>query len=224
MLVFSVNQHSGRLELETRGPERISYFAPAGNGDGVCDPGEACIGGSHSDLFEDSAGDQYMLISQEFQSPCGTALVSYRLNAGSRLGLPVELGGGMRYIMGMYRCGGHDAWVDLHIGCARSSPYCVVSTTYGGFKGTRRPDDRSPFTRSPFLSEVFVVRDNGAEIRRLAEDRSVQFANEDANGYWSTPRACISPDGAYVVFDSNFGFPNKRRVVQVGTGFGLAGN
>lgn len=220
MLVFSVNKSAGRLDLETRGPESISYFSPAGNGDGICDLGEACVGGSHSDLFEDSAGDQYMLIGKEFQSPCEAALVSYRLDAGPRMGLPVELGGGMRRIMGLYRCGGQDAWVDLHIGCARLSPYCVVSTTYEGFNQTRDPGDTSPVKRSPFMSEVFVVRDNGAEIRRLAEDRSIGFRNELANGYWSTPRACISGDGAYVVFDSNFGVPNQRRVVQVVTGFG----
>jgi hypothetical protein len=219
MLLFSVDEKAGVLRLEMRGPERISFFAPAGNGDGVCDPGEACVGGSHSDLFEDSAGDQYMMVVQEFQSPCEVGLVSYRLNAGAKMGIPVELGGGMRLIMGLYRCGGKDAWVDLHIGCARSSPYCVVSTTYGGFQGTRAPDDKTPFVRTPFISEVFVVRDNGAEVRRLAENRSVQFTNELANGYWSTPRACISPDGAYVVYDSNFGFPNQRRVVQVATGF-----
>jgi hypothetical protein len=95
-----------------------------------------------------------------------------------------------------------------------------VSTTYEGFNQTRDPGDTSPVKRSPFMSEVFVVRDNGAESRRLAEDRSIGFRNELANGYWSTPRACISGDGAYVVFDSNFGVPNQRRVVQVVTGFG----
>jgi uncharacterized protein (TIGR03437 family) len=220
MLVFTVNKNSGRLDLETRGPERISFFTPPGNGNGICDPGEACVGGSHSDLFEDSAGDQYMLIGQELQSPCEASLVSFRLNAGTRMGLPVELGGGMRRIMGMFRCGGQDPWVDLHIGCARFSPHCVVSTTYGGFNQTRDPNNTSAIVRSPFLSEVFVVRDNGAEIRRLAQDRSVQFKNELSGGYWSTPRACISGDGAYVVFDSNFGSSNQRRVVQVATGFG----
>jgi hypothetical protein len=70
------------------------------------------------------------------------------------------------------------------------------------------------------LSEVFVVRDNGVEVRRLAENRSIQFTNELDGAYWSSPRAAISGDGAYVIFDSNFGFPNQRRVVQLATGFG----
>ncbi|HJT86649.1 MAG TPA: hypothetical protein VJ732_02310, partial [Bryobacteraceae bacterium] len=101
-----------------------------------------------------------------------------------------------------------------------ASPYCVVSTTYGGFKATRQPNDTSPARRGPYLSEIFVVRDNGAEVRRLAEHRSVPYSNEEANGYWSNPRACISPDGAYVVADSNFGFPNAQRVIRIDTGFG----
>ncbi len=220
MLTFSVNEAAGSLELETVGPEQVGYGK--GNANGICEAGERCIGGGHSDLFEDPRGNQLMMLGLEFTSPCEYDLVTLQLNQGVRMGLPVELGGGLRRVMTLFRCGGQDVWADLHIGCARSSPYCVVATTYGGFESARRPDDESPMRRTPHLSEIFVVRDNGAEIRRLAQHRSVQFTNEDSHGYWSTPRACLSADGAYVVADSNFGVPNAHRVIQIETGFGVA--
>jgi uncharacterized protein (TIGR03437 family) len=217
MLLFSVNEAAGRLDVEAPAPEQVGY---GGNGDGVCDPGERCVRGTHSDVFQDSAGMQWMMAAQEISSPCEYDLVTYRFNAGAGMGLPVELGGGFKRIMTLYRCSAGDNWADLHIGCARSAPYCVVSVTYGGFNAARNPADANPIRRSPFLSEIFVVRDNGVEIRRLAEHRSVPFTTEEANGYWSTPRACISPDGAYVAADSNFGTPNARRVIAIETGYG----
>jgi hypothetical protein len=178
------------------------------------------VTGSHSDLFEDSRGNQLMMLAEEYQNPCEFDLVSYQLNKGARMAVPVEMGGGMRRIMTLFRCGGEDVWADYHIGCARATPYCVVSTTYGGFQSARQPDDNSPMRSAAHLAEIFVVRDNGAEVRRLARHRSVSFATEDSRGYWSTPRACIAPDGSYVVADSNFGTPQAQRVIRVDTGFG----
>jgi hypothetical protein len=118
------------------------------------------------------------------------------------------------------RCGGADTWVDIHVGCAKAAPYCVLSTTSEPFNKARQPRDKTPLRRSPYLGEIMVMRDNGAEIRRLAAHRGLRFSSEDALGYWSTPRAAISPDGAYVVADSNFGMPNRQRVIVIETGFG----
>jgi hypothetical protein len=68
----------------------------------------------------------------------------------------------------------------------------------------------------PHLSELIAMRENGAEIRRLAEHRSVLFQNEDP--YWSFPRASISNDGTYVVATSNVGVPKESyQVILVET-------
>lgn len=216
MAVFSVNAQGGRLEFEYLGPETVDA---GGNGDGVCDPGERCFKGEHADTFEDD-GIQYLAGEMQISAPCSVGLVSVRLSAGTNLLLQAELGGGMRRLALLQNCGGLDPWVDWHLSCAKLATYCAVSTTYGGFNVARDPNDRTPFSRTAHLSEIFVIKGNGAEIRRLVQHRSVQFKNETANGYWSTPRAAISFDGAYVVFDSNFGEPNKQRVAIVETGYG----
>jgi len=65
-----------------------------------------------------------------------------------------------------------------------------------------------------------VIKGNGEEIRRLTEHRSVPFVGEEANGYWSLSRAAISPDGGFVVTDSNFGTQNAQRVALIYTGYG----
>ena len=35
-----------------------------------------------------------------------------------------------------------------------------------------------------------------------------QARSRSAEGYWATPRAAISRDGKYIVFDSNMAYPN----------------
>jgi uncharacterized protein (TIGR03437 family) len=217
MAVFSVNMAAGKLDLEFLAPENITG---SGNGDGVCDPNERCIKGDHADTFEDSKGIQYVTQSMETTTPCSTSIYSFRLNRGMRMLQPVEIGGGAKRLFTLQNCGGVDPWTDWHMGCAKQSPYCVVSTSYGPYRFTRKPDDSSPIKRTAHLSEVVVIKDNGAEIRRLVQHRSVAFSNEEANGYWSTARASISNDGSLVVFDSNFGEPNRQRVVIAETGFG----
>ncbi len=128
---------------------------------------------------------------------------------------PAELSRGKKTVMTLFRCG--TTWTDDHIGCARSAPVCVVSTDN---QGPRNSADQSPIVRTPHLSEILVMRGNGAEIRRLAMSRSVPFLDEEGRGYWSSPRACISSDGSFIVADSNFGSPNRQRVIRINTGFG----
>ena len=216
-LLYSVNMAENRLDLEMEGPENV--LMDKGNHNGLCEAGESCIGGGHSDTMEDSQGNQYLVGALEGQSPCEYALYSIRLGAGAQMGLPVEFGGGLKRLMPLFRCGGVDHWVDFHTGCATLAPDCVISITSSAFDQARDPNDTSPINRTSYMGEILVVHDNGVEIRRLAEHRSVQFKNEESNGYWSTPRGAISPDGAYVLATSNFGEPNHRRVIVVETGF-----
>jgi len=217
LAVFAVNLDAGRLDFEYLAPERLDG---AGNKNGVCEPGESCFTGDHGDTLEDSAGNQYIVGSLETAAPCSNGIYTFRLNAGEKLLLPAEVGGGARKQTILQNCGGVDTWTDWHLSCAKLAPYCAVSTTYGGFGAVRDPADLTPIRRTAHLSEVMVIKDNATEIRRLAQHRSVQFSTEAARGYWSTPRASISFDGAYVVFDSNFGEPNQPRVVVAETGYG----
>ena len=212
MGVFSVDMASGTLKPEYRGPEDIER---GGNHNGVCDPGERCFVGSHVDTLEDSAGIQYLVMNAETLSPCEVSLSTYQLNKGIEMNKQVELGGGRKHIMTLWRCG--PGWVDEHVGCARSAPYCVISTQ----NVTRRPNDPAPLVPTPHAGEIIVMRDNGAELRRLALSRSALFTDGGAGNYWSSPRAAISGDGSLVVSDSNFGVHvNGQRVTLIQTGYG----
>jgi uncharacterized protein (TIGR03437 family) len=76
-----------------------------------------------------------------------------------------------------------------------------------------------PPLRFPHATEILVMRENGLEIRRLAESRSVRFKEEGGEAYWAEPRAAISNDGTLVVADSNFGVMKGVRVTLIHTGF-----
>ncbi len=211
---YSVNLKSGKLDLEFWGPE-----APDSNGnhDGVCDPGEKCMNPSHSDTFEDSSGTQYIVFDSFTENPCEVALATYQLNKGVNILQPVELGGGRRKVMSLWQCPFPNAnkGTDEHIGCAKNAPFCVISTV----SPYRNPSD--PPLRFPHATEIMVMRENGLEVRRLAESRSVRFWQDGFDGaYWAEPRAAISNDGSLVVSDSNFGEIAGVRVTLIATGFG----
>jgi len=215
LAVFSVNQPAGKLEFEYRGPENPDS---KGNHDGVCDPGEACLGTPHADTLEDSAGVQYLVMNSQW-APCELALATFRLNAGPKILIDAELGGGRRRVMAIDKCSGPGPWPkDDHIGCAKKAPYCAISTTYNVFKN---PGDLSPIVRTPHESEVFLMRDNGAEILRLAQLRSLRFTTDGDEGYWTQSRACLSNDASLVVADTNFMQPGKTvRMIEIETGIG----
>jgi hypothetical protein len=210
---YSVNMATGRLDLEFRGPEDPES---SGNHDGVCDAGERCMSPSHSDTFEDSDGIQYLVFDHQTESPCEVSLATYQLNKGSMILQPVELGGGKRMVMSLWKCpypntkGG----TDEHIGCAKNAPFCVISTI-SPFRSAAEPP-----LRFPHATEIMVMRGNGLEVRRLAQSRSVRFPEEGDTSYWAMPRAAISNDGSLVVADSNFGVRGGVRVTLIPTGFG----
>ena len=54
-----------------------------------------------------------------------------------------------------------------------------------------------------YEDEIILARVDGGAVYRLAQARS-----RSAEGYWATPRAAISRDGKYIVFDSNMAYPN----------------
>ena len=211
--IYSVNSDAGRLDFEYRGPEDPD--ALNGNRNDVCDPGEKCMYPSHSDTLEDSSGTQYLVYNGFTNYPCEVATSTYQLNKVKLIMQPVELGGGRRKVLTLWNCPfpNTNGGTDEHVGCARKAPYCVISTV-----SPRRSGSEPPL-RFPHATEIIVMRDNGAEIRRLAESRSVRFAAEGDESYWAMPRAAISNDGSLVVFDSNFGIPRGVRAVLVQTGF-----
>lgn len=215
-LLYTVNEQQGLLNPPTRGPENV--LMNRGDHDGICEQGEVCVNGSHSDTMEDENGNQFLVMRLEGQSPCEMSAYSLQLNKGDQMGLAVETGGGLKKLMRMFRCGGQDRWVDSHTACAKFSPTCVLSITISGFNQARDPNDTSPIKRTAYMGEIVLLHNNGAEVRRLAEHRSVQFKNEDGNGYWSTPRGALSGDARYVLATSNFGEPNQQRVILIDTG------
>jgi hypothetical protein len=53
--------------------------------------------------------------------------------------------------------------------------------------------------------EVITVNPTSGEVRRQAHHRSQVLTPAGVWDYWATPRACVSPDGRFAVFTSNWG-------------------
>jgi hypothetical protein len=210
MAVYALNESAGTLELVSRGPEILGY--PGGNGNGICDSGqERCLGSRHGDVFESADGQQWYMTAFDFGQPAERALVAFRLNA-QNLGQREELGGGLRKIMMLFPSGSQ--WLDLHVGCARQASVCAVSlqTTLPSSQG-------ASLSVPPYGGQLLAVYDAGAEIRQLGYHRSIPIKGELSNSYWSTPRACMSPDGRQILFDSNYGRANEQRTFLLDPGF-----
>ncbi|PWT99245.1 MAG: hypothetical protein C5B51_27480 [Terriglobia bacterium] len=213
MGMWSVNRITGQLDFEMRGPENPELAGTSGNGDNICNAGESCLGEPPADVLEDTDGKQYLVTMKAYTAPCALQLVTLALSAGQQMYLPAEQGGGRTAVLPVAQCG--EIWPDYSVGCARQAPYCAVSTNQGAFRD--RSDVTTPFPAAPHRDEVMVMRGNGQEVRRLAMSRSVLFTDDNV---WPRPRAAISPDASYVVFDSNFGVLAQERVNLVTTGFG----
>jgi Malectin domain len=208
---WSVNLSTGRLDFEYRGPENLDISQ--GNHDGVCDAGEPCLGAPHADVMEDSDGKQYMVTTKGNEDPCELDLMTFALSSGSLLYNDESAGGGRHRVINLANCGTN--WPDYHVGCAKSSPYCVLSIYSDAL---RSPADlATAIPQDPHRNQIMVMRGNGQEVRVLATSHSILF---DDDSYWPQPRAALSNDGAWVVFDSDFGIHNGERVNVMATGFG----
>jgi hypothetical protein len=209
MGIFSVDTARGVLKPEFRGPENLEHN---GNKDGRCDPFESCLVGSHLDTLEDAGGIQYLVENKATNTPCEVALSTFQLNRGVDMTRQVELGGGRRRVMTLWRCG--PGWVDEHIACAKSAPYCVISTQ----SEERQAVDLAQVKPTPHAGEIILMRGNGEEVRRIAMSRTVLFAGAGDRNYWAAPRASISSDGSLVVSDTNFGDIAGPRITLIETG------
>ena len=85
----------------------------------------------------------------------------------------------------------------VHISASDAGGWFVVST-YGW-------QDPSPFAGwTRYTGEILRIGLDGTPVRRLAHHRSRPFG-----GYWWTPRASVSRDGARIVYSSNYGLPGQ---------------
>lgn len=96
---------------------------------------------------------------------------------------------------------------EVHVSANRfknsSNPWVLVSTT------DNRNDTAASFNALPTdwqarwgvrYNELILVKLDGSQVIRLAHHRS-----RELDDYWFLPRASISRDGAFAIFDSNFG-------------------
>ncbi len=96
---------------------------------------------------------------------------------------------------------------EVHISANRFkgslNPWVLVSTT------DNQHSTAAPFNALPAdwqarwkvkYNELILVKLDGSEVRHLAHHRS-----RELDDYWFLPRAAISRDGAFAIFDSNFG-------------------
>src|SRR6267143_1101569 len=96
IMVFSVDQTAAKLAYEFRGPEVPTDFqvGKTGNKDGICDAGETCLSGYHSDMMEDSQGRQYLVYVADIETPCQRQITTSLLSAVPKLLISVAQGGG----------------------------------------------------------------------------------------------------------------------------------
>jgi hypothetical protein len=178
-----------------------------GNNDGICDPNESCITTPHSDVMEDFDGQQYLVYLSGTNSPCQANFSTLQLNKGLDMLMSSLIGGGRKDAALAFKCG--LTWSSYHVGCAKSAPYCVWSIDS---PAANLPTQMRNGTE-PYFGEVIIMRGNGVEFRRIAMHRSVLW------GFWDQPRACISNDGRYALWDTNFGRADARWVVMAYTGY-----
>jgi hypothetical protein len=222
--------NNGLLTFEQLGPEHLAstyaFDTPYGNGNGICEAGESCHSDQHSDTMEDADGQQYMVGVHSVQLGVTAnqerRLVYMRFNATGGLMAKQASeapGGGLTLGWRIWYGGGVDNLLDSHVGCAKAAPYCVVSSE-DTVDGIPVSPTATTFGRNAHQGIIAVVHGVNQEVRQIAYSRSPRFSNDT---YWAYPRACLSNDGSYVLFDSNLGYPNgssNENVLTVYTGFG----
>lgn len=181
--------------------------------------------GAHADRGRDLNGDEILLIASynDTEPPPGceiNGIEKVRLSDAKRtclLGLPFT------------------AEIHISANSAGKNPWVLVSVTDTG-NGTASPQGNLPSNWAqmwrPYYNELILIRLDGSQVRRIAHHRSRTIGD-----YWWMPRAAISRDGSYAIFDSNFGQSPMRDYTDVfladlrtttasssGSGAVLAGN
>lgn len=129
---------------------------------------------------------------------------------------------------------GHDDWNNRLIGRPAANPSAFYSLLdlngdwSQDYHGSHLADDVNWITLSAYVSntlpnsglfknEIFQVSTDGLQsVRRLAHHHtdflSDYAANGGGNAYWSSPKSCISKDGKWIVFTSNWGSTTRKDV------------
>lgn len=129
---------------------------------------------------------------------------------------------------------GHDDWNNRLVGRTVTNPsafYSVLDLNNDwsqDYHCSHLADDVNWITLSAYVSntlpnsglfknEIFQVSTDGMQsVRRLAHHHSDFLsdyaANGAANAYWSSPKSCISKDGNWIVFTSNWGSTSRKDV------------
>ena len=149
--------------------------------------------GAHADRGRDLNGEEVLLVlaATDHNPPPGcekNGIEKIRLKDGRKTCLM-----GLNWDVGTHISANSDG----------SNPWVLIEATEER-NGVAKPNAALPRDwRSqwkPYYNEILMVKIDGSEARRIAHHRSRSF-----DGYWFSPRAAISRDGAYAVFDSNFG-------------------
>ena len=146
----------------------------------------------HSDMQVLSDGVTEVLVSGELAGPSstqtyvngqeGSDLDEYYFALSYRE-LPGQLGGESppNYLY-------TTDWIFEHVSCRGPFGYCLV-TAY---------DNAQNGFYDPLEGELFILKLDGTGLIRLAHHHA------SGSGYWEQPRASMSNDGRYVIFDSDW--------------------
>lgn len=181
--LWSINEATGVLDYEGRGPERRAvdgYNNSWGNQDGICDPNEPCLVAYHLDATV-LAGKLWLFTATDMENPCERQLQLLPLLPLSRAFQD------KRPLLPIALCSTNFEWPEMHFGCSYETGACVVSTATSG--------------QAPYGNQILLLRD-ASHITRLAYTYSKKGPTDT---YWWYPRAAISGNGKFIVFDSTWG-------------------
>ena len=191
-LLYTVNEESGVLEGPLVMPPHIgSSLAALTDWDPEvpCNQiaGAACMKHGHDDTVEGADGGQYLVLGAYYSSPNAQGIVAYRISKGKLMSLPVELGGGM-HVLYWYQPGSGVAYPTMnHVGCARSAPYCVISTGrrgYGGVSQGASAAQKITGATNESSIRITVSSDHPYVAGDIVNIGGVQ-GNTAANGVWT---------------------------------------
>ncbi|MGH9804347.1 MAG: choice-of-anchor D domain-containing protein [Candidatus Acidiferrales bacterium] len=172
--------------------------------------------GGHADRGRDINGDEILVITNNNDtSPlagCAPGMIKVRLSDSQETCL----------VSFQKATPSGGAWWNTspHVSVNNSGghPWALISITDTTRPGTANPNGELPAdwaTRwGAYYNELFLVKLDGTQAVRLAHHRSRPFPLGGTN-YWKIPRAAISRDGSYVLFDSDFALGGSSNYADV---------